>query len=35
MGSEIETLVVGNCYLQKEQQNPALRVEYKDQFELD
>lgn len=35
MGSEIETLVVGNCYLRKEEQNPALRLDYKDQFELD
>jgi len=35
MGSEIETLVIGNCVLQKEQQNPALKLDYKDRFELD
>jgi carbamoyltransferase len=35
MGSDIDVLVVGNCYLRKEDQNPALRIDYKDQFELD
>ncbi len=35
MGSEIETLVVGNCVLQKEEQNPALKLDYKHAFELD
>jgi len=35
MGSEIETLVVGNCILHKEQQNPALKLDYKHAFELD
>jgi carbamoyltransferase len=35
MGSDIDVLAVGNCYLQKEEQNPALRIDYKDQFELD
>jgi len=35
MGSEIETLVIGNCVLQKEQQNPALKLDYKHAFELD
>src|SRR5207244_1186880 len=35
MGSEIETLIVGNCVLQKEEQNPALKLDYKDEFELD
>jgi len=35
MGSEIETLVIGNCMLQKEQQNPALKLDYKHAFELD
>jgi len=35
MGSEIETLVVGNCVLQKEQQDPALKLDYKHAFELD
>ena len=35
MGSEIETLVIGNCVLHKEQQNPALKLDYKHAFELD
>jgi carbamoyltransferase len=35
MGTEIEVLAVGNCYLRKEQQNPALRKNYEQAFELD
>jgi len=35
MGSEIEMLVVGNAVLRKEDQDPALRLDYKDRFELD
>ncbi|MGE0615701.1 MAG: carbamoyltransferase [Bacteriovoracia bacterium] len=35
MGSEIDTLVVGNCFLSKEDQDPALKLNYKDAFELD
>ena len=35
MGTEIEMLVVGNCILRKEEQNPALKLDYKDAFELD
>jgi carbamoyltransferase len=35
MGSDIETLVVGNCFLTKEKQNPALRENYEHRFELD
>ena len=35
MGSDIETLVIGNCVMQKEQQNPALKLDYKNAFELD
>jgi carbamoyltransferase len=35
MGSEIELLVVGNCMLRKEQQNPALKLDYRDEFEPD
>ncbi|MBI1308652.1 MAG: hypothetical protein GC129_02180 [Proteobacteria bacterium] len=35
MGSEIEVLVVGNLYLQKEQQSPELKLDYKEAFELD
>jgi hypothetical protein len=28
-------LVVGNCLLRKEDQNPMLRTDYSDAFELD
>ncbi len=35
MGTDIEMLVAGDCVLRKEDQDPALRVEYKDEFELD
>jgi carbamoyltransferase len=35
MGSEIDMLVVGNCILRKEAQNPALKLDYKNAFELD
>jgi len=35
MGTEIELLVVGNCILKKEDQDPALKLDYKDAFELD
>ncbi|MEX2311143.1 MAG: carbamoyltransferase C-terminal domain-containing protein, partial [Rhodospirillales bacterium] len=35
MGSEIEVLVVGNCYLKKEDQDPALKLDYKNAFDLD
>jgi carbamoyltransferase len=35
MGSEIEHLAVGNCLLLKEDQDPALKLDYKDAFELD
>jgi carbamoyltransferase len=35
MGTEIERLAVGNCWLRKEEQNPALRQNYETKFELD
>eukprot|EP00752_Nemacystus_decipiens_P000794 g794.t1 len=35
MGSEIEVLVVGNCFLRKGDQDPALKLDYKSAFELD
>ena len=35
MGTEIEGLAIGNCILRKENQNPALKLDYKDAFELD
>jgi carbamoyltransferase len=35
MGTEIETLAVGNCVLDKNRQNPALKQNYEHAFELD
>jgi carbamoyltransferase len=35
MGNDIEMLVVGNCMLRKSDQDPALKLDYKNQFELD
>jgi len=35
MGTEIEVLAVGNCLLRKEAQDPALKRDYKNAFELD
>ena len=35
MGTEIEFLVVGDCFLRKNEQDPALKLDYKDSFELD
>jgi carbamoyltransferase len=35
MGTEIDLLVVGNCMLHKRDQDPALAVDYRGQFEPD
>ena len=35
MGTEIEVLAVGNCYLVKEEQDPALKQNYQNGFEPD
>ena len=35
MGTEIDGLAIGNCFLRKEDQDPALKLEYKGAFELD
>jgi carbamoyltransferase len=35
MGTETEVLAVGNCYLRKEEQDPALKRDYKGAFEPD
>ena len=35
MGTEIEVLAVENCLLRKEDQDPSLKLDYKDAFELD
>ncbi len=35
MGSDFEALVVGNCFLRKEDQDLSPKLDYKDAFELD
>jgi len=35
MGTELDMLAIGNCILRKEDQNPELKRDYKDAFELD
>ena len=35
MGTEIEALVVGNCFLRKEEQDPQLKRDYRNGIELD
>ena len=35
MGTELDLLVVGNSILRKQDQDPALKIIYKDKFELD
>jgi carbamoyltransferase len=35
MGTEIEVLVVGDCFLRKERQDPALKLDYRNVFDPD
>ena len=35
MGTKLDSLAVGNCYLRKEDQDPALKQNYESAFELD
>jgi carbamoyltransferase len=35
MGTEVEALAVGNCFLRKEDQDPSLKRSYENAFELD
>jgi carbamoyltransferase len=35
MGTELDYLVIGNCILDKKKQNPKLRKDYTQEFELD
>ena len=35
MGTELDFLVIGNCILDKNKQNPALKKDYTKKFELD
>ena len=35
MGTDLDVLVIGNCFMQKADQNPDLKKQYQDQFSLD
>ena len=35
MGTEIDVLAVGNCYLEKSRQPESLKFDYRSEFELD
>jgi len=35
MGTELDILAIGNCYLNKESQNKSLKKDYKTKYELD
>ena len=35
MGTELDKLIIGNCYLDKEEQDPLLKKDYTKEFELD
>ncbi len=35
MGTEMDNLVIGNCFLEKTKQSKNLKIKYKDKFELD
>ena len=35
MGTELDKLAIGNCYLEKKYQNPSLKKNYEKEFELD
>lgn len=35
MGTDLDKLVIGNCYLDKDNQNPSLKKDYTKEFELD
>ena len=35
MGTELDNLAIGNCYLDKKEQNPNLKKNYSHNFELD
>ena len=35
MGTELDLLAIGDCLLLKEEQDPALKLDYKNAFELD
>ena len=35
MGTELDVLAIGNCLLHKTAQNPSIKIDYRNAFELD
>ena len=35
MGTELDNLAIGNCYLKKADQDQSLKMDYSSEFELD
>ena len=35
MGTEIDILVIENCFLRKENQSKSLKIDYKNKYEFD
>jgi len=35
MGTELDRLIIGNCYLEKKNQDMSLKKDYSKEFELD
>ena len=35
MGTELDYLIIGNCILDKDKQDPSLKKNYSKEFELD
>ena len=35
MGTELDVLVIGNCYLKKKEQDLSLKKDYRSKYELD
>ena len=35
MGTELDKLIIGNCYLAKKEQNSSLKKDYSKEFALD
>jgi len=35
MGTELDYLIIGNCFLDKKKQPEKLKIDYRDKFKLD
>jgi carbamoyltransferase len=35
MGTKLDKLIIGNCYLEKQSQDVSLKKDYKVEFDLD